>query len=282
MRFDISSEPTISHFYLMSKNFPIFAQRYRYWYCGDKYNEKAYLHKDDFIERKSKEYCKHNGIEYTSEKQGRIALHEFDIKCFKRIFSDFNVELISSRFEDEVRLSGVQLYKLLKGKSLYDIIGDCNGIFVFSEVVVLYCVSSEGVFFDVFNRNNPYNDNFSFYQFGNGDMFKREVNGVCNKSLGLFALLFKKCTDVRTQMIGSNVRRQSYDGGDMLLNKAPFRITQTDCTWFTTYYTDEKIPVRGFWRWQACGSRHSEHKLIYVSPFVKNGYHRRAKMLNCA
>ena len=282
MRFDISNEPAISDLYAFSKNFRIFSEGYRYWYCGELYNEKAYIRKDNFIERISKKYCDYNGIEYTSEKQGRVALHEFDIRCYKKVFTDFNVELISSRFENEVKCSGAQLYKLFKGKSIYDIVGDCNGIFVFSEVVVLYCVSSEGAYFDIYNRYNPSKYNFFFYQFGNGNIFKEEVNGVCNESLGLFTLIFKKYTEVRSQLIGANVRRASFDGDEMLLNKAPFKIKQTDCTWFTTYYTDEKIPVRGFWRWQACGVRYSEHKLIYVPPFVKNGYHRRAKMLNCA
>ena len=57
----------------------------------------------------------------------------------------------------------------------------------------------------------------------------------------------------------------------------PFMIRQTDCTWFTEYTREEGFSVRGFWRLQACGPNYSEHKLIYINSFEKQGYHRRAR-----
>ena len=52
-----------------------------------------------------------------------------------------------------------------------------------------------------------------------------------------------------------------------------------DSSWYTSIIKTEGFLVKGHLRLQACGTGHSERKLIYIDSFEKHGYIRKAKML---
>lgn len=278
MRFDLANEPVVSALYKCSKNFDVFASSYREMNSNSKYQttgDRVYR------ERKSVEYCNHIGLGDCPVSESVNKLTQFDIKCFRRALRDFRPEVISSRFVDEAARSGNQLLSSIEGTSLFEVLGDCSGVMVLDEIVAVYSVSEEGCFFEVYKRDEPSLGASYYYQFGNGCFYYRQsdANQFPRAMLPILVLLFKKFAEVRTQLIAGNVRRPSLDSGEALFNKAPFSITQTDCTWFTTYTSDESFMVRGFWRLQACGQNHKDHKLVYINPFEKHGYHRQAKVL---
>jgi hypothetical protein len=57
-----------------------------------------------------------------------------------------------------------------------------------------------------------------------------------------------------------------------------------DATWFTTFIRSEEFAVGantgGFFRLQPCGKDLKDRKLIWVLPFTKHGYTRKAKVLS--
>lgn len=55
------------------------------------------------------------------------------------------------------------------------------------------------------------------------------------------------------------------------------RITTLDATWYTEYIRTEGFGVRGHWRLQ---HYKDEDKIIFIAPFQKHGYHRKAKLEN--
>ena len=61
------------------------------------------------------------------------------------------------------------------------------------------------------------------------------------------------------------------------LNKQNIHVI--DSSWYTSIIKTEGFLVKGHLRLQACGTGHSERKLIYIDSFEKHGYIRKAKML---
>lgn len=68
--------------------------------------------------------------------------------------------------------------------------------------------------------------------------------------------------------------------GEKHLNESKKQIRILDCTWFTTLISNIPQNVSGHFRWQACGKEFSQRKLIWIKDFVKNGFTRKAKVLN--
>jgi len=62
-----------------------------------------------------------------------------------------------------------------------------------------------------------------------------------------------------------------------IVNTLPFPLTIVDSRWNTTVIRTEGFPVSGHFRIQPCGPQMSQHKLIFIEPFQKNGYIRKAK-----
>ena len=216
---------------------------------------------------------------------------EFSNEQFKRCFSTLNnvflnlkVEVISSRFEKKALQSAQSIMSPIHEDNLYELLGECSGVMVLSDRVSVYNISNDFIFLwtlptDKRGRGTItwFPTDISYSDFASKD----EANNAHH--IALLVLTLKKYAEVQTQEVAPSVdKKPTRVSKRSNANKPPFKVEQTDCNWYTTYYTDEPIPVQGFWRWQACGRRHSERKLIYVDSFVKNGYHRQAKMLNCA
>lgn len=96
----------------------------------------------------------------------------------------------------------------------------------------------------------------------------------------LLLALFKKYCEVETKIIepGKKIKHPT----DKYLNETKSNITILDATWFTNIVSSGQFIVGdedGFMRWQRYGPGLSDKKLIHIKPFVKEGYHRKAKVL---
>lgn len=90
--------------------------------------------------------------------------------------------------------------------------------------------------------------------------------------------LFKKYADVETVEAKKNKKVRLPDG-DKLLVESSIPMTYTDCSWFREIIRREEFMVRGHFRLQPY-KKDGEwtKKLIYIEPFQKHGYTRRAKI----
>lgn len=274
MRFDLANEPMISCIYTLYNGWDRKTLSYKRNYLNESIESRNYM------EQEAPLYCEANGIHCEDKETMVQELISFHSKCYDKIFHSFEVELISGQFEEEALNSAEPLYASIKGKKLYDLFGEEQGILVHRKHIAFYCFTEKGSFLEILDRYGDKNKTIFRYQFDNesfislGDDFDSLDYFM---AVSLFVLLFKKLAEIRTQLIAPNARRVSFENGEIIMNRAPFMIRQTDCTWFTEYTREEGFSVRGFWRLQACGPNYSEHKLIYINSFEKQGYHRRAR-----
>ena len=95
-------------------------------------------------------------------------------------------------------------------------------------------------------------------------------------------LLFCHFADVDVKFVarpGSREARRQAGDKDAYVNDTQFNVRHLTAHYYTTISRDESFGVRGHFRMQPFGTGRSERKLIYISPFTKNGYHRRADLL---
>ncbi len=95
-------------------------------------------------------------------------------------------------------------------------------------------------------------------------------------------ILFCHFADVDVRFVarpGSREARKQSNDKDAFVNDTHFNVRHLTTNYYTTTCRDESFPVRGHFRMQPYGAGRSERKLIYISPFVKSGYHRRAELL---
>jgi hypothetical protein len=64
--------------------------------------------------------------------------------------------------------------------------------------------------------------------------------------------------------------------GEKHFNESNNEFVVLDCKWFTELIRDTPFHVRGHLRWQAHGTGKQKRKLIWISDFEKQGYHRKA------
>jgi hypothetical protein len=93
-------------------------------------------------------------------------------------------------------------------------------------------------------------------------------------------ILFREFCEVETKLIAVGDQtvhlNEKYENG----TKLPFEIL--DSTWFTTLVKSGAFRVggeTGFFRWQPVGTGRTDKKLVYIAPFEKKGYTRKAKAM---
>jgi hypothetical protein len=91
-------------------------------------------------------------------------------------------------------------------------------------------------------------------------------------------LVFMDYAEVQEKIIkaGTKNRGISKKSGDS--NLSDFNVIRLDSTYFTRIYKEEGFSVSGHFRLQPYGEGLRDRKLIYINPFEKNGYTRRAKI----
>jgi hypothetical protein len=75
---------------------------------------------------------------------------------------------------------------------------------------------------------------------------------------------------------GTKSKGISKKSGDT--NLSNFDVKRIDSMYFTRIIREEGFSVSGHFRLQPCGEGLRDRKLIYINPFEKNGYTRRAKI----
>ena len=95
----------------------------------------------------------------------------------------------------------------------------------------------------------------------------------------LIALLFYQFADIETLILNEKCKRGHLNNCKYLL-ECDSKITIVDSTWFTTIIQSEGFKVRGHFAFRAFGEGHSQRRLVWISEFNKNGYTRKAGILN--
>lgn len=276
MKIKLVNEPALSTLYLYSKNWPAFSNDFRFLatFRGGLTRESIACN-----------YCLCNGIQSGSIEESKSELLSFELTSCRKFLNKFKVEFVASTFAEEVQHSREALYHSFSSHTLYDILGDDNGILVLDNHVVAYCISSQGCFFFILNRFGSFQPEcYYVFDIKNGLHPKLKFDNLNTAEFPpqhiqdvVSILMFKKYAQIRTQMIGRHTRITSLDSNGIIFNDTPFNISQLDITWYTNYVNNDDINVRGFWRLQAYGKNHSDRRLVYIKPFVRHGYHRKAK-----
>ena len=279
MRVELKSEQALNHFYKLSMSWPRFSVADRKMGI----NTILGTGKPKYRERMAYDYCKKNDMPCNCMETAMEALTAFDIKAHGAILNPFNVEVVSSNFEEKATNTFKEVLTTAKEKEFYEIVGECSGVFVFKETIALYYVSHCGVYVSAFPRNGETSVGKYRYMFGTQrvcdimDELARSER-ITMEMLPIVVLLFKKLVPIETQEIANGERQEPIEKGkEIIENRLPFSIRHTNCTWYTEYVREEGFAVKGFWRWQACGARHAEHKWVYIAPFERKGYHRKAQ-----
>jgi hypothetical protein len=105
------------------------------------------------------------------------------------------------------------------------------------------------------------------------------IDGAILDIIGL--ILFTRFCEVETKMVAPG--KKVIHGTDKYFNETELDVEILDSTWFTNIVRTEGFMVgaetMGFFRWQAVGPGRAERKLIWVAPFEKKGYSRKAGVL---
>jgi hypothetical protein len=91
-----------------------------------------------------------------------------------------------------------------------------------------------------------------------------------------------KYCEVETKIVPPG--KKAFHANQKYVNETKSPIEVMDATWFTTFIRSEEFAVGantgGFFRLQPCGKDLKDRKLIWVFPFMKHGYTRKAKVLS--
>lgn len=277
MRIDKTTEPTLFSLY---EEYTAFkrndTQAYRQWRIEQ-------VVKNNNIVPEVNDYCKYIGIETEDKEERRKAYLAFYARIDKKMFGErFNVEYVSEPFLKGVEDNVVKLLLSVKEESYFEALGECSGFLIIKDYVVGYAVLDEGAYFVAEKRTEGRGGQQSFYgkstlnDIGKWDALNELEQTIC---LAVATLILKKYGEVQTVLVGAGVRRKMPDSTEVIMNKAPFSVTQLDSSWLRTIIRTEGFMVRGHFRLQPYGTGRSERKLIYIEPYEKHGYTRTAKKL---
>lgn len=89
-------------------------------------------------------------------------------------------------------------------------------------------------------------------------------------------ICFIKYCPLETKMV--NGGRREHHAGQKYVNETEYAIEILDSTWFTTIIRSEGFKVGGHFRMQPYGPGMAQKKLIWIEPFEKTGYTRKARI----
>jgi hypothetical protein len=179
-----------------------------------------------------------------------------------------------------------------------DVFGDKdfyeNGTIIAGDMVIMYCIESQrdtdkfncciwktdktGIFdYIYYNAEEELHLATENYFFKS----KKQNEEMANfyMSVVLQVLLFKKYASV--EIVESKGKSKTVQNGTKYLNETDLNIQYLDSKWFTTLVHSEGFKVRGFFRLQPKKKDGEWTKeLIWIDEFEKQGYHRKAGILN--
>ena len=108
---------------------------------------------------------------------------------------------------------------------------------------------------------------------------KQEVKEASNIISRLIVYkLFKTYAEVETKHLLPNTVLREVEC--KYVNDTQLPITYLDSKWFTNLVKSDAFTVHGHFRLQACGKELRDHKLIWISEYIKTGYTSPARILN--
>lgn len=113
------------------------------------------------------------------------------------------------------------------------------------------------------------------------DHYKNGCDHTYYFSFLITFLCFIKYVELETKLVAPGKREKH--AGIKYVNETKHKIEVLDSTWFTSIVRSEGFSVGadtgGFWRMQPWGPGLSQRKLMWILPFEKEGYTRKAKIL---
>lgn len=207
-------------------------------------------------------------------------------RVFDLLYSNYSLDYISNGFVESVKPNIQKLIDSIADKGFYETFGDLSGFMVYDKWYFTYCITNNLSYFTVSERNNSQDREDTILtiwdkKFPKGSNIRggREERDEAMK-LGLAILIFKHFGEVETVLVGAGAKRVIPEMEEkQVLNRAPFKVNMIDCSWLKTIIRKEGFLVRGHFRLQRFGIGRLERRLIYIKPFKKNGYVRRARKL---
>ena len=92
----------------------------------------------------------------------------------------------------------------------------------------------------------------------------------------LVSLYFIHNCEIEQKIMKPNEKLR--ENGNKHYNESKSDVIVLDCRWFTELVRDTPFHVKGHYRWQVHGQQRAKRKLIWISDFDKQGYHRKATM----
>ena len=228
-------------------------------------------------------YC--NGYEQNSMDEKLALWFNYNLRINDLLYKNFKVEFVSESFAKTASDNAKSLLNSAGDMSYFELFGTSSGTMVLSsEYAVQYAIQKDGSCFFSYDLKNPAKGDAQAVLFGNETVVLKDSLDKCSGHakviLTALAILFlKRFGKVETVLCGHNARRAIPDTGETLKNTAPFPVNYLDCSWLRTIVRTDGFLVRGHFRLQPCGEKHRDRKLIYIEPFQKYGYVRRAKIL---
>lgn len=162
---------------------------------------------------------------------------------------------------------------------------DKYGVFIMGAVIIVYYfhMNNDGMIEDksiVMDKTHLVSINDGTDQY----LVPREYpDGVTDATslehYPMLFLLFKKYADVETVKAESNKKVTVPNEKEKLLFEFNLKANYTDCSWFREIVRKEGFMVRGHFRLQPI-KKDGEwiKKLIYIEPYQKHGYTRKARI----
>lgn len=89
------------------------------------------------------------------------------------------------------------------------------------------------------------------------------------------SLYFIDNCEIETKVVAANTKSKFM--GEKYLNETKSSFTLLNCSWLTELIRTTPFSVNGHLRWQPCGEKNSNRKLIWIEGFEKHGYVRKAQ-----
>jgi hypothetical protein len=241
------------------------------------------------------------GLYLTPSENDTTDFIDREFKHLKPLFKQ-KIQYVCKPFRDAFLKEGQKVYKVLGEESLKQsgtLIIPFSGL---GSLTVFYDIDSKGQAKDSANwilngsiiafvipKDNQHPYLFFCHRFKDGytaSCFAKEAVSKNEKQqehlqyfIGL--ILFSNYCEVETKIIPAG--KKSLYQNEKYVNETKLPIEILDSTWFTTIIRSEGFIVGGktggFFRWQRFGPALSEKKIIWVTPFEKKGYTRRARVL---
>lgn len=90
--------------------------------------------------------------------------------------------------------------------------------------------------------------------------------------------LFKRYANVETKIISKAKGRKVKINGDRYKNDCNVPVTIVNSTYFTNIIRTVGFKVKGHFALRACGKGRKDRRLVWINPFEKKGYTRKAKV----